>query len=106
MLQLLVGNKPGKANDLVLFHVFVQQECWTVFSVSSINTVCFVSNPDAAELFSFIFNYYLWDQTLPSITQCARECDFENETVDRIQCRNCILLVIILNGLFSARGVS
>lgn len=76
--------KPGKANDVSLFQVYVLHECWTVFSISSINSDCFVSNPDVtdAELFSFIFNYYLWDQTLPSITLCAHECDFENETVD------------------------
>lgn len=103
MSHLLRRKKPGKANYVCLFfHVYVLQECWTVFSISSINWDCFVSNPDVAGLFSFIFNDYLWDQTLPSITLCAHECDFENETVDWIQCINCILLVIMLNGLFCA----
>lgn len=78
----LSSKKPGKINDVIIFHVYELHECWTVFSISSLNRDCFVSNPDVAELFSFLFNYYLWDQTLPSITLCAHECDFENETVD------------------------
>lgn len=105
MSKLLEGESLAK-HDVILFHKYVVQEHWTVFCVPSVNKgLCFVSTLDVAELFPLIFNYYLWDQTLASISLCALECGFGNETVDLIWCINCILPVIMLNGLLCARGV-